>query len=184
MNFPYFIPLFYDDVFEKEWAMTTDSFLTIFAAKEAKRFKLKVGVFVVLMEEGRVLMLRRFQTGIADGKYVLPMGGHDGKDSLTVTLIREAKEEINIDLKPEDVSVCHVMHRFQPMPENLSFEQIDVFFKINRYEGEIRNNEPELCDELAFFPLNNLPQNIDGFVGQALHCIQRGECYSEFGFGV
>lgn len=162
--------------------MTTESFLSTFAAKEARRFKLKVGVFVVLLDQEKVLLLRRFQTGIGDGKYVLPMGGHDGKEPLTSTFIREAKEEINIDLKPEDIAVCHMMHRFQPMPEGLSFEQIDLFFKINRYEGIIQNNEPHVCDEIAFFPLNDLPQSLDPFIGCALRCIQRGEFYSEFGF--
>lgn len=162
--------------------MTTESFLSTFAAKEAKRFKLKVGVFAVLIEQERVLLLRRFQTGIADGKYVLPMGGHDGKEPLTHTLIREAKEEINIELKQENLSVCHIMHRFHPMPEGLSFEQIDIFFGIKRYEGTIQNNEPHCCDEIAFFSLDNLPLTTDTFISHALKCMQRGEFFSEFGF--
>lgn len=158
------------------------NFLSTFAAKEAKRFKLKVGVFVVLIEEGQVLLLRRFQTGIDDALYVVPMGGHDGKESLATGVIREAKEEVNIDIKLEDVSVCHVMHRFHSMPEGLSFEQIDVFFRVKRYEGIITNNEPDRCDELAFFPLNNLPKATVPFIRYALQCIQKGECFSEFGF--
>lgn len=162
--------------------MTTESFLSVFAAKEAKRFKLKVGVFIVLIKENQVLLLRRFQTGIADGRYVLPMGGHDGKEPLTGAVIREAKEEINIDIKKEDISVCHVMHRFHPMPEGLSFEQMDVFFKINSYQGIIQNNEPDRCDELAFFSLENLPLATDSFISYALECIQKGEFFSEFGF--
>jgi 8-oxo-dGTP diphosphatase len=164
--------------------MTTDSFLSIFAEKEAKRFKLKVGVFVVLIEQEEVLLLRRFQTGIADGKHVLPMGGHDGKEPLTNTLIREAKEEINIDLRPEDVLVCHMMHRFHPMPEGLSFEQIDLYFRVRGYEGVIQNNEPHVCDEIAFFPLSDLPNTLEPFIRCALKCIGRGEFYSEFGFDV
>lgn len=160
----------------------TSEFLTLFAAKEAKRFKLKVGIFVVLLDRGKVLLLRRFQTGIADGKYVLPMGGHDGKEPLTQAVIREAKEEINIDLKPENLSVCHVMHRFHPMPEDLSFEQIDVFFAVKSYKGTIANNEPESCDELAFFALDNLPTTTDAFICHALKCIQNGQFFSEYGF--
>ncbi len=158
------------------------NFLSVFAAKEANRFKLKAGVFVVLIEEGQVLLLRRFQTGIEDALYVVPMGGHDGKEPLTTGVIREAKEEVNIEVKQEDLSVCHVMHRFHTMPEGLSFEQIDVFFRVNRYEGVITNNEPDRCDELAFFPLNNLPKATAPFIQHALQCIQKGESFSEFGF--
>ncbi|MBP7073830.1 MAG: NUDIX domain-containing protein [Rhabdochlamydiaceae bacterium] len=159
------------------------SFLSVFAAKEAKRFKLKVGILVVLIEEEQVLLLRRFQTGIDDARYVVPMGGHDGQEPLTLGVIREAKEEVNIDLKQEDIEVCHVMHRFHPMPEGLSFEQIDVFFRVKSYEGVITNNEPDRCDELAFFPLNDLPKATAPFIRQALQCIQEGKSYSEFGFG-
>ena len=72
-------------------------YLSTFAAKEAQRFKLKVGVFVVLQQGDKVLMLRRFQTGISDGKYVLPMGGHDGNETLISAVIREAQEEVNIE---------------------------------------------------------------------------------------
>src|SRR3990167_555246 len=73
-------------------------YLSTFAAKEAQRFKLKVGVFVVLQQGDKVLMLRRFQTGISDGKYVLPMGGHDGNETLISAVIREAQEEVNIEI--------------------------------------------------------------------------------------
>lgn len=162
--------------------MLTDNWLSVFTAKEAKRFKLKVGLLAILIERNQVLLLRRFQTGIDDGKYVLPMGCHDGKEPLTLGLIREIKEEINIDLTLEDVSVCHVVHRFHRMPQDLSFEQIDVYFKIHRYSGEIRNNEPDRCDELAFFPLDDLPEEIVPCIRSALQCMQRGEFFSEFGF--
>lgn len=162
--------------------MTMENSLTAFAEKEAKRFKMKVGVLAVLIEEGKVLLLRRYQTGIADGMYVFPMGGHDGKEPLTDALIREAKEEINIDLQREDVSVCHVMHRFHPMPEGLSFEQIDIYFRIHRYAGFLQNNEPHRCDRLAFYLFDDLPSGTEPFICHALRCIRKGEFYSEFGF--
>ena len=180
MSFSYLFREIYDEVHKKRGCM--GNFLSVFAAKEAQRFKLKVGVFVVLIKEGQVLLLRRFQTGIEDALYVVPMGGHDGKETLTMGVIREAKEEVNIDVKPEDVEVCHVMHRFHSMPEGLSFEQIDVFFRVKNYEGLITNNEPDRCDELAFFPLNDLPEAMAPFIRHALQCIQDGKYFSEFGF--
>ena len=129
-----------------------------------------------------MLLLRRFQTGIEDALYVVPIRGIDGNRATHLSCDPRTKEEINIDLKPEDVSVCHVMHRFHSMPKRLSFEQIDVFFRVKHYEGVITNNEPDRCDELTFFPLNNLPQATAPFIRHALHCIQKGESFSEFGF--
>ena len=162
--------------------MTSQSFLDLFAQKESARFKLKVGVFLFLIQDQHVLLLRRFRTGIDDGNYVVPMGGHDGGQPLTEALIREAKEEANIGLKPEDLQVCHVMHRFHAMPGTLSFEQIDVYFKAHRYEGIIQNNEPHKCDELKFYPLNHLPENVAPFIRHALDGMQIGQFFSEFGW--
>ncbi len=160
----------------------TEQFLSVFAQKEAKRFKLKVGVLLFLIQDNKILLLRRFQTGIDDGVYVVPMGGHDGGEPLTTTLIREAAEETNIVLLPEAVRVCHVMHRFHPMPQGLSFEQIDVYFQANAYQGVIENLEPHKCDNLRFFPVNNLPVNTAPFIRHAIDCTLKGQFFSEFGW--
>lgn len=156
--------------------------LETFALKEAKRFKLKVGVFLCLIKNDQILLLRRYQTGIQDGMYVLPMGGHDGKISLTQALVREAKEETDIMIQPNQAEVCHVMHRFHPMPQGLSFEQIDVFFKVSNYEGVITNMEPDKCDELKFHPLHQLPATTAPFIRSAIGSILQGKLYSEFGW--
>lgn len=158
------------------------SFLSLFAEKEKKRFKLKVGILLFLVQNESILLLRRFQTGIDDGMYVVPMGGHDGKETLTQALIREAEEEANVILKPENLHVCHVMHRLHPMPEGLSFEQIDVFFKAHAYDGTIENKEPHKCDELQFYPMDHLPENTAPFIRHAIQCMRNGQSFSEFGW--
>jgi 8-oxo-dGTP diphosphatase len=157
-------------------------FLEIFKEKEAKRFKLKVGVFAFVTCEDDVLLLRRFQTGTEDGMYVLPMGGHDGNEPLTTSIIREAKEEVNIDIQKEHLTVCHVMHRRHLMPDDCFFEQVDVFFRTTEYAGTLHNNEPDKCDDVSFFSLNALPENTAPFIKKALFCISKGQFYSEFGW--
>lgn len=162
--------------------MTQPQFLSVFAQKEAQRFKMKVGVFLFLIQNDHILLLRRYRTGIDDGMYVVPMGGHDGSEPLTNSIIREAKEEANILIRPEQLQVCHLMHRFHPMPENLSFEQLDVFFKAETYEGVIKNMEPQKCDELKFYPLNSLPKTTSNFIKYAIECMRQNQFYSEFGW--
>lgn len=163
--------------------MNDKSCLSIFANKEKERFKLKAGIFLFLIQNENILLLRRYRTGIDDGIYVVPMGGHDGNEPLTNTLIREVLEETNIIIRPENVEVCHVMHRFHPMPDRLSFEQMDVFFKASAYEGIITNMEPHKCDELQFYPLRNLPQNTAPFIRYAIEKTLKQQFFSEFGWG-
>jgi 8-oxo-dGTP pyrophosphatase MutT (NUDIX family) len=159
-----------------------DSFFQTFAYKEAQRFKMKVGVFLFLIKDEKILLLRRAQTGIDDGCYVVPMGGVDGNESLTTACIREAYEEANIRIQTKDIQVRHVMHRFHPMPEGFSFEQMDVFFYATTFEGEIYNNEPHKCDELAFYSLDTLPETMVPFIRSALHSVQSNVFFSEFGW--
>lgn len=68
------------------------------------------------------------------------------------------------------------------MPFGYTFEQIDVFFKISAYDGFLQNNEPDKCDEVAFYPLERLPDETAPFIRHALSKIQMGEFYSEFGW--
>lgn len=151
-------------------------------SKEDKRFKLKVGVFLVLLQDNKVLLSRRYNTGIADGLHVVPMGGLEEGETITQALIREALEEINIILRPEEVRVVHVMHRLHHLPNGEFFPQVDIFFIPNTYEGTIQNMEPHKCDEVKFYPLDALPETTEKFIKQALQCIRTGKFYSEIGW--
>lgn len=155
---------------------------TNFAQSELKRFKMKVGVFLVLLRESNVLLIRRHNTGIADGLHVLPMGGVDKNETALSALVREAKEEVNVEIYPEDVKLVHTMHRWHHMPDGESFKQIDLFFQPNRAYGEINNMEPDKCDEVAFYPLDSLPKTVEPFIRQALNKIRLGVSYSEVGW--
>ncbi len=161
---------------------TAGDFFSVFAQKESKLFKLKAGVFLFLIQDDKILLLRRYKTGIDDGNYVVPMGGLSGKETATAAIIRESVEETGIILKPENIQVCHVMHRYHPMPQGLSFEQIDIFYKATSYEGVIENLEPHKCDELKFFPIHNLPVNTAAFIQYAVKCHLQGQFFSEFGW--
>ena len=119
---------------------------TQFAKAEKKRFKMKVGVMLVLFHEKQVLMLRRYNTGIDDGCYVLPMGGVDQGETAIDALVREAKEEVNVTVQPHELKLAHTMHRLHHMPDGSSFEQIDLFFEPQRFSGEIKNMEQHKCD--------------------------------------
>jgi 8-oxo-dGTP pyrophosphatase MutT (NUDIX family) len=132
-----------------------------FLMKEAKRFRVKVGVYLFLIQNNQVLILRRKNTGISDGTYVVPMGCLEEGETVTEAMIREAYEEANVILKPENIQVCHVIHRLHHMPDGYSFTQVDLFFKAEMYDGVIRNMEPHKCDELRFCSIDDLPKNIE-----------------------
>lgn len=152
-----------------------------------KRFRLTPAAYLVLIKKDKILMIRRANTGFEDGSYSLPAGHLDGEESVTQAIIREAKEEVNIDLKPEDLKVAHVMHRINS--ESAYFddgvdhsERVDFFLVAEDWAGEIRNMEPEKCDDLKWFDIKNLPANTIDYVRQAISLIEKNIYYSEHGW--
>jgi hypothetical protein len=61
-------------------------------------------------------------------------------------------------------------------------ERIDIFFETSKWQGQITNLEPQKCDDLSWFDLNNLPENIIPYIRHVIEAITRGEIYSEFGW--
>ena len=101
-----------------------------------------------------ILLALRKNTGYNDGKYELP-GGHveEGED-LIDAMIREAKEELNIELKRENLSIVHILHHYKA-------DRIIFRILAKKHEGNIQIGEPDKCEKLEWFDINELPNNID-----------------------
>lgn len=141
-----------------------------------ERFRPFCAVHLVLVKDGNILLLRRFNAAYGNGKYSVVAGYIDGNETVTSALCREAKEEAGIVILPEDLSIAHVMHVLDGR------ESISFFFRAEKWEGEIVNMEPNKCDDLSWFPLDDLPENTIPYVQEALRNIQKGILYSEFGW--
>lgn len=135
-----------------------------------------VAVHLFFMREGKLLMLRRFNTGWEDGRYSVVAGHVEAEETVTQAALREAAEEVGVSLAPDQVEVVHVMHR------KSEDERIDFFLTVKSWQGAIRNQEPGKCDELQWYPLAALPANTIPYVRYAVECYQRGIRYSEFGW--
>lgn len=159
-----------------------NSYLDYFYKTESERFKVKVGVLLFLVEDGKILLLRRFQTGVEDGQYVVPMGGLKEGETPIQALIREGEEEANIILSEGDIKLCHTMYRLHTQPDGYQFYQMDLFFECHHFEGVVKNMEPHKCDDLRFFDLKSLPDKISPFIVHALECFKKNQIFSEFGF--
>lgn len=142
-----------------------------------KNFPYVGSSYLFLIRDNKILLQRRFQTGFQDGNYGVPAGHLDGEETTREGCAREISEEIGININPKDLSVVHVMHR-----KGEHDERFDFFMTTDKYTGEIINNEPNKCDDLSWFPLDNLPDNIVDYVAVAIKHFRNGVTYSEFGW--
>ena len=146
---------------------------------EKEKFKCYAAAYLVLVKGGQVLLLRRYQTGYADGMYSLIAGHLDGGETAKQCIIREAAEEAGIAVREEDLEVVHVMHRRSPPRE-----YFDMYLRAEKWTGEIANKEPHKCDDLSWHALDDLPASLLPDVKSALEHIQKQIPYSEFGWAV
>jgi mutator protein MutT len=145
-----------------------------------ERYKAIPASYLVMIKDNKVLLQRRLNTGYEDGNYSMPAGHVDAGETFTQCVVREIKEEIGIDLNSKDVKVAHVMHRNSG--EGEIGNRIDIFFTAEKWGGEIENKEPNKCDDLSWFDLDNLPENIIPYIKHAIDCINNKIFYREFGW--
>lgn len=142
-----------------------------------ERFKVTPEVFVILMREGNILLLRRANTGWQDGNYSLPAGHLESGETAREGASREAKEEVGIDIDPNDLEFLLTQYRW-----HVDHGRVGFYFAPKKWSGEIRNAEPDKADDLQFFPIDTLPENMVEHVREALKSFIEGESYCEHGW--
>lgn len=147
-----------------------------------ERFRVMAAVYLLFMEGDRIMLLRRYNTGYADGQYSLIAGHIDGDEPLRMAMVREAMEEAGISIEPSSLDLVHVLHRFTPAPDGSPDERVEFFFTPDRWEGTPRIMEPDKCDDLSWFPLDELPAETLDYVRHVVSMVREGIAYSEYGW--
>jgi len=143
---------------------------------QKERFKLRVAVYLFLIKDNKILLSRRFNTGWMDGNYSLISGHLDGNETVSEAMIREAFEEAKIKIKKEDLIPATVIDR------KSDEEYIDFFFVVNKWDGKIEIGEVEKCDDLSWFPIDKLPDNLLPFVKEAIEKYKDKVAFFESGW--
>jgi len=135
-----------------------------------------VTVHLLFIDKNKILLARRFNTGYRDGEYSLPAGHLDGNETVIAAGIREAKEEVGVGIKPDDMTFSSVMHRIE------GEERVDFFVHIQKWDDEPFNAEPDKCDDLRWVNFNELPDNTIPYVSRAIANHLNGITFEEFGW--
>ncbi len=137
-------------------------------------FKIIPASYLLLLKDEKILMIRRYKTGYQDGNYSLPAGHVEDGESATEALIREVKEEININIKKEDIICIHTIYR-----QAGDSTRVDFYYEVKNWSGDIKNNEIDKCDDISWFNIDSLPTNIVPVVKQTIENYKIGVHYSE-----
>lgn len=146
----------------------------------SERYQSKVVVFLILTRiidgNTEILLQERQNTGYMDGKYDMAVSGHLEKgESLSMSLVREAKEEMDIEVDEKDLELVSVIHPYQE-------DYINFFFKTKEYRGTPKIMEPEKCNNLKWFNICELPDNIMTRIKNVIENIKKGILYDDGDF--
>lgn len=132
-------------------------------------------VSLFLMRDNKVFLIRRADTGFQDGTYCLPAGHKEKGEMPLEAMIREAKEEVDIDVASEDLIFVHCMYRIR------GDERPSYYFLAKTWKGDVKNQElGHKSDYADWFSLDALPENIMTFHAEAIRQFIDKKPYSEY----
>ena len=103
--------------------------------------------------------------------YDLPGGHLESNEDLFDAMIREAKEELGIEIEKEDMQIIHIYHHYEK-------DLLKFVFKVKKFKNKIQNLEPEKCKELKWIEIENLPDNTLSGIRRELEYIKAKKSYS------
>lgn len=140
-----------------------------------ERLTSKLAVYVIVIKENKIALLRRENTGLKDGFLTLPSGHVERGETIVECAQRELMEESGIDSKIEDLKVVHIMYR--PSSTNI---YVDFYVETKEFIGEGINTEPEKCSEFLWCDLDKLPEDMIESVRNAIENYKKQILYSEY----
>jgi len=144
----------------------------------AERAMFKGVINLIIKNDDKVLLFFR-NDGFFNydgGWWVLPAGHIEQGETAMAAAIREAKEELDIDIAPGDIKCVHVTSNLASRTESFDF-----FFEVTKYTGTIRNCEGDKCADMQYFTLDEVAnlKNVVSTTRISLAGLAKGEIYSE-----
>ena len=156
-------------------AITTQKIHTTIGTQKKIKGSSNYATILLMNEKSEVLLLHRKGTAFGDGLYSLPGGKIEDGETALEAAVREAKEEVGIDVT--DLDFIHVVDRRGADEEFFIFT-----FKVKAFQGEPKNCETHKCDYMSWVALTELPDNIIPGHRQAIILSQQNNGYSLHGY--
>jgi 8-oxo-dGTP pyrophosphatase MutT (NUDIX family) len=134
-------------------------------------------VCLLLECDGKWFVGRRQNTGYCDGCLNMPAGHIDPNEIPREAAVREAKEEVGIEVSAEEIEFVHIQYN-----RNIdsTHDRTHYYFKIHCCDQEPINTEPHKCSEVLWIRIGEKLDEFVPFMQEALKAMLQGKQYSEF----
>lgn len=127
--------------------------------QDKNRTKTRMAVYLIALENNKLLLGKRQNTGHMDGCWSLLAGHVYEGESCLLAVIREAQEECGLNLAPTTLELIGAMHH-----RSGEFDYANYIFRVDISGQKISNLEPEKCAEWSFFAPDNLPEPMQDYI--------------------
>lgn len=141
---------------------------------DEERFRPYAAAMIFLIRNNQLFMLRRFNTGWADGTYTVPSGHIEKGEGVIQAAIREAQEEAGVTIRSSDIEVSFVSYRISS-----DRTYVDFFLTCSAWTGEPYSAEPDKSYDGKWFPLDNLPENTTPFIRRGVEAYRNNQIFYE-----
>ena len=106
------------------------------------------------------------------------LGHVENMESMKMAVQREAKEELCIDIALQDLEFISLIHKIN----NHDKIYYNGYFKAKKWKGEPKIGEPDKNEEIKWFYIDQLPENLVDDRKVAIQNYKNKIAYSEFGW--
>ncbi|MFC8046280.1 NUDIX domain-containing protein [Nocardia sp. NPDC057353] len=137
-----------------------------------------VDVHALLTRQDEILLSLRRSGDEFDARWHLPAGKLEAGEPAALGAVREAREEVGVEIDPGTLRLVHTAHVTAPNRDS----RLGLFFHTEHWSGTPENREPDRCYELRWFPLDALPADLIRYPALGIDGWRTGTPYSEFGW--
>ncbi|AUS81323.1 NUDIX domain-containing protein [Actinoalloteichus sp. AHMU CJ021] len=138
-----------------------------------------VDVHVILVRDDELLLsLRRDTDPRFDGQWHLPAGKLEAGESVLAGAAREAREEVGVSVRQDQLRLVHTAHVTAPGVE----PRLGLFFEATRWSGVPFNREPEKSSGVAWFRFDALPSPLIAYSAVGIAHYRAGVALSVLGW--
>lgn len=129
------------------------------------RFTIVPAAYLIFLRDDSVLLQYRSGTGYRDDHWAVAAAGHvESGESVFAAGVREAAEELGVEVRQEDLHPVCTLHRTNEEPAyrlgTYEDERCDYFFAVTEWRGDPVIMESEKAADLRWFPLDRLPDPV------------------------
>jgi 8-oxo-dGTP diphosphatase len=134
-----------------------------------------IGVGAIFIKNGDVLTVFRNNTEQNNNKHGLIGGLAQPGEPIKQAAIREIFEEVGVTVKPEDLTLVHVISS-----KDNDRETEENYFLVKKWEGEPFNKASHKHDRLEWVDMDQLPETLIARNRQAIENMFEEVMYSEY----